>query len=298
MKINTFHPVDFKRLFIGNPTDKLWFQMDIDHFFIHSFHSEKVDLKLPLPLHKKTVHDIMFIVHGSSARLAGLHRYELKKADLLFVPRLTASNTEFMTADIEGYYCHFSDEMLQTQPLLLDFFNQMILPTYLHFPEPNFQRVNKLLQSLWEVSREKKNQTEQSRLQAFYLACILAEISLLIKEENQQKPSKGNKLYKDFLSLAKTKIMHGWTLKQYADALNITPNHLNKTIKMLSNRSANDLLNELKIQEAKVLLLQTPSTLAEIAYLLGFTDQAHFGKFFKKHNNHTPSQYRKMIDMY
>jgi AraC-like DNA-binding protein len=40
------------------------------------------------------------------------------------------------------------------------------------------------------------------------------------------------------------------------------------------------------------LLDKHAGTVAEIAYQVGFSDQAHFSKSFKKQFGHTPSAYR------
>ena len=39
-------------------------------------------------------------------------------------------------------------------------------------------------------------------------------------------------------------------------------------------------------------LLKTNSTVSEIAYELGFTDESHFNRQFKKYHNTTPGNYR------
>lgn len=80
--------------------------------------------------------------------------------------------------------------------------------------------------------------------------------------------------------------------------LHITPNHLNKTINKQLGKSAQSVYNEILLQEAKVLLLQTSQDISEIAFSLGFNDLSYFGKFFKKHTHQTPLEYLKMIEKY
>lgn len=80
--------------------------------------------------------------------------------------------------------------------------------------------------------------------------------------------------------------------------LHITLNHLNKTINKQLGKSAQSVYNEILLQEAKVLLLQTSQDISEIAFSLGFNDLSYFGKFFKKHAHQTPLEYRKMIEKY
>lgn len=53
------------------------------------------------------------------------------------------------------------------------------------------------------------------------------------------------------------------------------------------------IINELLIMEARTLLSSTKSTVGEIALRLGFSDAASFCKFFKRHTDQTPLNYRK-----
>ena len=51
--------------------------------------------------------------------------------------------------------------------------------------------------------------------------------------------------------------------------------------------------NNLKIQEAKSLLLKTDVSVEYIADILGYSSIAHFSKQFKAHTNLSPLNYRK-----
>jgi AraC family transcriptional regulator, transcriptional activator of pobA len=78
----------------------------------------------------------------------------------------------------------------------------------------------------------------------------------------------------------------------YAQLLTVTPNHLNKTIKEQTGKTASDFINDMLLMEAKALLKHTELTISEIAYQLDFTDPSHFNKFFKKGMELTPLSYR------
>lgn len=82
------------------------------------------------------------------------------------------------------------------------------------------------------------------------------------------------------------------TASDYAERLAVHVNHLNKIIKDLTGRSTTDIISGRLIQEAKILLKQSPLNISEIAYALGFEETAHFSNFFKKHTGTTPSSFR------
>lgn len=60
------------------------------------------------------------------------------------------------------------------------------------------------------------------------------------------------------------------------------------------NRSFNNLMARVRVQEACELLLNTKYTTAEIGYLCGYTDQPHFQREFRKATNMTPMKYAKL----
>jgi AraC-like DNA-binding protein len=82
----------------------------------------------------------------------------------------------------------------------------------------------------------------------------------------------------------------------YASLLNVTPNHLNKSVRTVTGKSATKWIDETILLEAKYLLFQTTLSVSEIAVQVGHEDQSYFSRFFKKHEGITPIQYRKMID--
>jgi AraC-like DNA-binding protein len=65
-------------------------------------------------------------------------------------------------------------------------------------------------------------------------------------------------------------ILDDYTISDYARLLHISPKHLSETIKSETGKSALQHINEMKIEHAKILLLQTEKTINEVAYDLKF----------------------------
>jgi len=53
------------------------------------------------------------------------------------------------------------------------------------------------------------------------------------------------------------------------------------------------LVNALRIAKAKKLLLETPKTISEIGFLVGYNDPVYFAKVFKEQAGTTPSDFRE-----
>ncbi len=82
------------------------------------------------------------------------------------------------------------------------------------------------------------------------------------------------------------------TPTDFANALGIHINHLNKVLKETTGRSTTEIVNGRISEEAKILLKQTQWNVSEIAYVLGFDEVAHFSNLFKKHTTLSPLKYR------
>ena len=79
--------------------------------------------------------------------------------------------------------------------------------------------------------------------------------------------------------------------------LNITPGYLSEVVSQTFGLSPKAFINQRLLSEAKNLLYYSDSTISEIAYQLGFSDPASFGKFFRKNATISPSEFRKSPKM-
>lgn len=55
-----------------------------------------------------------------------------------------------------------------------------------------------------------------------------------------------------------------------------------------------DYLKEVRISNAKTMLLNTNKSIAEIASAVGYSDLKYFSRLFRKLTHLTPSEYRKL----
>ncbi len=84
------------------------------------------------------------------------------------------------------------------------------------------------------------------------------------------------------------------SLKEISQSLNVHPSYLSREFsKYFDNLSFGDYIRKLRIEKSIELLKNPNYSLAEIAYLTGFSDQSHFNRIFKNHTGKNPSIYRK-----
>ncbi|MDN5202437.1 chromate resistance protein [Fulvivirgaceae bacterium BMA10] len=86
------------------------------------------------------------------------------------------------------------------------------------------------------------------------------------------------------------------SLQDVSKSLQVHPAYISREFsKYFDDLSFGEYLRKLRIERAIKLLETTQYTLAEIAYLTGFSDQSHFTRIFKKHTGLPPSIYKKQI---
>ncbi len=100
-------------------------------------------------------------------------------------------------------------------------------------------------------------------------------------------------LLKKFVQLVSNNYIDKRTIDEYAQLLNVTPNHLSKSVKAETGQNALTFINERLLTESKSLISHTDFDMAEIAYRLNFSDPSNFANFFKKRTGVTPLEFRK-----
>lgn len=82
------------------------------------------------------------------------------------------------------------------------------------------------------------------------------------------------------------------SISEVAESLGMNASYLNSSFKNQTGECITDYIQKTKVEEAKTLLMTREDTISEIWTDLGYYDQSHFCKIFKKHTGLTPKQYR------
>lgn len=87
-----------------------------------------------------------------------------------------------------------------------------------------------------------------------------------------------------------------WQIADYAAALGVSPTHLGRVVRQATGHSANRLIADRVLREARRMLIFTNLPVAQIGYQLGFADPAHFSRVFRRGAGMPPSAFRTMIE--
>ncbi|MEP6868471.1 MAG: AraC family transcriptional regulator [Novosphingobium sp.] len=99
-------------------------------------------------------------------------------------------------------------------------------------------------------------------------------------------------LFQKFLSLLDEQFRHQRKVEVYTALLGTTPYLLNQATQVGAGMTASAMMTARIIQEARRLLQFTALNVAEVAWALGHTDPAHFGRLFRRETGFAPGQWR------
>lgn len=275
-----------------------WRSSPINQFFhINSLETHLPHIAFPLPPHRKTVHDFLFITKGSTVRSKGLSEYEVRENTFFFLPATQITTHLSMSPDTEGYYCHFDIELMTngfvqagvlSQLPFLQFTGHPLVP----IPPAEVETVVRLLQRLERAEIE--NAPDVLDLIRAYLLALFTELKRYAGTGETSAKSAAiriTQLYKEALA---RHIYQKHSVSVYAELLAVSPNHLNKCVKTVTGKSAQETLDEMVLLEAKALLRQTSLSISEIAYKLGKEDHSSFSRFFRSKTSQTPKEYKQV----
>jgi len=276
------------------------FKQGYEDFYIASLQDLTKISQPPVPPVKAKTHSLIFLTSGVLAMKAGFRPIKIHKNECIVIPagKVFSHSVENYQEGIEGegLICGFSNEFLIGQELLksLEFLTVWGNPII----KLKNQSAKYLVQSLHRILDEyTANGLQNKLILQSHLIATLCDLNVDYQPLSNHKNKTAVKLTNKFIELLHKNINTEHQVSGYASMLNISPNHLNKTIKLITQKSPSVWIRESLINEAKVLLFQTDLSIQEIASELGIDDQSYFTRLFKKQEGITPIAYREMIDL-
>lgn len=296
----TFIPNRFKEHVISeNEADKYLFSNSRNDFVIYSIETWLEHLTPPIYPHRKSVTSFLFLSSGSAEKSCGLDSYKVEKNCVMVVPQGYLTSTPEIAPDATGFYCHFDFSIFQIWPLqnLKKMFPFLFTDEHPLFvlDEISTKALVLLLQRL-ELEYLNNREALNFNIISSYLVCAFQEMKLFYPDEHSVKSSRNAQITSEFKELLYNGIKDSKSAAEFAEKLNISPNHLNKSVKATTGKTTKELINEALILEAKNLLFETELSIGEVALEVGLEDPAYFSRLFRQHSGMTPQQFRKMIE--
>jgi len=254
--------------------------------------------KNPNPPHRHDFYTVIVTSKAKGQHIIDFNEYTLAGNQIYFV------NPGQVHQVIEkeksfGYSMVFSTQFLINNNIELSFienlnlFNDYGASPPLQINESQLHKISFYCNAILEAHTsdiEFKNQTIEANLKLFLIACNTICTG---KINSCPTVKSSNKLLKDFKSKVEKNFTEWHATTKYADALFITPDHLNRTIKSLIGKTAKEYIQTRISIEAKRLLFFSELSIKEIGFQLGFKEASNFSTFFKKITGNSPANFKK-----
>lgn len=197
-----------------------------------------------------------------------------------------------------GYAITFSYDFLAHNNISLQFIENLNL--FQHFGEaPPLIPAEKELASIKEWCE--KLVVVNSSEQTFKYESLGALLKLILIECNNlctiapdsESMTTGSSLLQQYKSLLNAHYQEWHGVSDYAGALHVSADHLNRVIKQLTGKKAKEHIQNRITLAAKRLIYFSDLSTKELAFELGFSEPANFSAFFKKCTGMSPSEFKK-----
>ena len=268
--------------------------------FIDGFHIESIYERSRLYDWEITPHrhedflQILYIKSGGGQIQLGQTKEPIQSPSLVIAPRLIPHGFNF-DKDIQGYVLTINQahlrQLLSFDMSLLELIEQ---PTQLTF-DKNLDDWKGIEWTLLMLFNEFSNSHHwRSALVFNNLLNLLIGIARVLPRVNVQT-NKGNRAahhVDGFKKILDSRFREHLPITTYAEILGITQTQLNRVCREVLGKSALDVTHQRLLVEAQRDLIYSGISIKEIAYTLGFGDEAYFTKFFKRLTKKSPSQFR------
>lgn len=245
--------------------------------------------------HRHSFYHLVFFTDGAGRHTIDFQSFDVKQNQIYFMVPGQVHAWHF-EGEMKGFVINFSGTFFQSFLLKPDYLESFSFldgvtgDAVLNLDNALAGDVKGLFEALITQSERDGN------MQIDMIRLILLQIFITI-EQGHPRSSRllvplQNAVVRSFLKLIEVHFVNKRLPGDYAELLNVSPNHLNALAKEHLGKQAGEVIRERVLLEAKRLLIMPELTVAEVAYRLNFNDNSYFTRFFRKYAGITPEAFR------
>ncbi|MGF1758789.1 AraC family transcriptional regulator [Photobacterium sagamiensis] len=244
--------------------------------------------------HRVSFNAIIYIVKGEGEHHIDHKLYRYKPGTIMFLSQYQVHHFDY-NPDIEGYVVSFKDEML-----------------YYGSDDPYECKIKTALENVnciyntdeeygfyfEQLSQEYLNQKDslsaeiiRSTIRTLMLKTLVRYHQSFLADQNRSSDALD---FTQLRELIETHYHGTRTVADYARMMGKTTKKINQIVKDNTGRTGKELIDDRVILEAKRLLAYSQYSIANIASILGFNEATNMTKFFRRHTELTPKEFREL----
>ena len=247
--------------------------------------------------HRHDFYTVIIIEYAKGCHVIDFNEYELSPDQVFFVAPGQVHQVKEEDAP-QGYVITFTTDFLIKNNIPLSFVDELNLfrdygnSPPLKLSSEERKKLMRYCEEICEFTDPHDKFSQQAIASLLKLILISCNHICNDPEPNPQIIEAGHSIIRQFRKLVDENFNTWHQISQYASHLSITPDHLNRTIRSLTGKTAKEYLQSRITIEAKRLLYFTDSSVKEIAFELGFSEVTNFSSFFRNCSGITPTEFR------
>jgi len=247
--------------------------------------------------HRTEFYQILWFQKGSPTHLVDFNPIKIKPNSLLFVNKNSVQLFDNKTS-FKGKIILFTDNFFCKTETDTKFLRSSILfNDLLSISQINVSKSNPTFATIFQ-----QLETELKNLKDKYQSDILRNDlrNLLLLSERERRNQNFIELKKDadfdyaliLKDLLDNNFISHKKVSFYCQKMHLTSKRLNQATTKIFGKTPKEIIDDRVLLESKRILAHTNESIKEIAFSLGFEEPTNFIKYFKKHTDKTPVEFR------
>ncbi len=237
--------------------------------------------------------ELILILSGSADVYIDTVKLECKQNDIIFIPSYCVHHLISNSADTSTVGVVFNYTLINNNSIFNTSLERILNKDYISKYVFDF---NSPINSFLSKSiREINSYYKEYPLKKPLIYAEIIKICYFLKEYFNCKAENTNNFSRisPVIDYIKSNYYKNIKLSELSSIIHVCDNHLIRQFKSATNKTPINFINDVRIEQALKLLINSELSITEISYKVGFSSVNYMSKIFKTNLKMSPNQYRK-----